>query len=87
MLNSACGYATCSLMPTDAVVLSIELKINLLAPAAGDSFHFLGRLRRVGGPYSWLMARPLPWPPARGSSLPPCAVRSWRCSIEGLEGG
>jgi len=51
MLTSARGYATCSLMPTDAVVLSIELKIKLLAPAAGDSFRFLGRLR-VGGPYS-----------------------------------
>ena len=51
MLTSARGYATCSLMPTDAVVLSIELKIKLLAPAGGDSFRFLGRLR-VGGPYS-----------------------------------
>jgi uncharacterized protein (TIGR00369 family) len=38
VLDSACGYAAFSLMPADAAVLSIEFKINLLAPAAGESF-------------------------------------------------
>ena len=35
-LDSACGYAAFSLMPADAAVLTIEFKINLLAPATGD---------------------------------------------------
>ena len=32
-LDSACGYAAFTLMPDDAAVLTIEFKINLLAPA------------------------------------------------------
>ena len=31
ILDSACGYAAFSLMPTDAAVLSIEYKINMWA--------------------------------------------------------
>jgi uncharacterized protein (TIGR00369 family) len=34
--DSACGYAAATLMTADAAVLSIEFKINLLAPARGD---------------------------------------------------
>ena len=34
-LDSACGYAAFSLMPDDAAVLTIEFKINLIAPARG----------------------------------------------------
>jgi uncharacterized protein (TIGR00369 family) len=34
--DSACGYAALSLMPAGADVLSIEFKINMLAPATGD---------------------------------------------------
>lgn len=37
-LDSACGYAGLSVMPLEAGVLSIEFKINLLAPAKGQSF-------------------------------------------------
>jgi uncharacterized protein (TIGR00369 family) len=36
--DSACGYAAYSLMPADASVLTVEYKINLLAPATGDRF-------------------------------------------------
>jgi uncharacterized protein (TIGR00369 family) len=32
-LDSACGYAASTLMPADAAVLTIEFKVNLLAPA------------------------------------------------------
>ena len=32
-LDSACGYAGLTLMPEEAAVLTIEFKINLLAPA------------------------------------------------------
>jgi uncharacterized protein (TIGR00369 family) len=37
-LDSACGYAAFSLMPVEAAVLTIEYKINLLAPAKGERF-------------------------------------------------
>jgi uncharacterized protein (TIGR00369 family) len=33
--DSACGYAAFSLMPDDADVLSVEFKVNMLAPATG----------------------------------------------------
>ena len=33
--DSAAGYAALSLMPEEAEVLTVEMKINLLAPAAG----------------------------------------------------
>ncbi|HXD42755.1 MAG TPA: PaaI family thioesterase [Ramlibacter sp.] len=37
-MDTACGYAGFSLMPADAAVLTIEYKINLLAPAQGQRF-------------------------------------------------
>ena len=48
MLDSACGYAAFSLMPADAAVLSVEFKINLLAPAAGERFAARARVIRPG---------------------------------------
>jgi uncharacterized protein (TIGR00369 family) len=36
--DSACGYAAYTLMPADGSVLTVEYKINLLAPARGDRF-------------------------------------------------
>ncbi len=46
--DSACGYAALSLMPPGAAVLSVEFKINLLAPAAGDRVVARGRVIRAG---------------------------------------
>lgn len=46
--DSACGYAALSLMPTGVAVLSVEFKINLLAPAAGDRIVARGRVIRAG---------------------------------------
>ena len=46
--DSACGYAALSLMPAGAAVLSIEFKINMLAPAAGDRIVARGRVIRAG---------------------------------------
>ena len=42
-LDSACGYAAFSLMPDNAAVLTIEFKVNLLAPGKGERFLFRGR--------------------------------------------
>jgi uncharacterized protein (TIGR00369 family) len=48
VVDSACGYAALSLMETDAAVLSVEFKVNMLAPAAGTSFRAVGRVVRSG---------------------------------------
>lgn len=48
VLDSACGYAALSLMAADRDVLSVEFKINLLAPAAGTHFLARGRVLRSG---------------------------------------
>jgi acyl-coenzyme A thioesterase PaaI-like protein len=47
-LDSACGYAAFTLMPAGAGVLTIEFKINLLAPARGPLLHFEGRVTKAG---------------------------------------
>ena len=46
--DSACGYAAHSLMPATAGVLSIEFKVNLLAPALGTSVVARARVIRAG---------------------------------------
>ena len=47
-LDSACGYAGSSLMPAEAGVLTIEFKINLLAPAEGQRFRMEGVVIKPG---------------------------------------
>lgn len=47
-LDSACGYAGFTLMAQDAAVLTIEFKINLLAPARGERFRMEGRVIKPG---------------------------------------
>ena len=46
--DSACGYAAYTLMPATANVLSIEFKINMLAPAVGSSVVARARVIRAG---------------------------------------
>src|SRR6056300_261131 len=45
---SAAGYAALSLMPEDAEVLTVEMKINLMAPAKGDLLRATGRVIKPG---------------------------------------
>jgi uncharacterized protein (TIGR00369 family) len=47
-VDSACGYAALSLMEPGAAVLSVEFKVQLLAPARGAHFRALGRVVRAG---------------------------------------
>ena len=47
-LDSACGYAGFTLMPEGAGVLTIEFKINLLAPAKGQRFRMVGQVIKPG---------------------------------------
>lgn len=48
VLDSACGYAAFSLMPVEAAVLTVEFKINLLAPAKGNRFTFYAQVVKPG---------------------------------------
>jgi uncharacterized protein (TIGR00369 family) len=46
--DSACGYSALTLMDAESAVLSVEVKLNLLAPAAGERFAARGRVVRPG---------------------------------------
>jgi uncharacterized protein (TIGR00369 family) len=46
--DSACGYAAYTLMPADSSVLTVEYKINLLAPADGEKLMARARVLRSG---------------------------------------
>jgi uncharacterized protein (TIGR00369 family) len=46
--DSACGYAAMTLTPDDAEVLTIEYKVNFLAPGRGDRLIARGRVTKPG---------------------------------------
>jgi len=46
--DSACGYAAYTLMPADSSVLTVEYKMNLLAPADGERLRARARVLRSG---------------------------------------
>ena len=48
VLDSAAGYAAFSLMPADATVLTVEYKLNLLAPGQGALLVARGRVVKPG---------------------------------------
>ncbi|HEY7459914.1 MAG TPA: PaaI family thioesterase [Xanthobacteraceae bacterium] len=46
--DSAAGYAAFSLMPPGASVLTVEFKVNLMAPASGERFLARGTVIKPG---------------------------------------
>ena len=46
--DSAAGYAAFSLFPAEASVLTVEYKINLIAPAQGERLVAVGRVIKPG---------------------------------------
>ena len=46
--DTACGYAAYTTMPEDASVLTVEFKINLINPAAGDRLRAEAEVRKAG---------------------------------------
>ena len=48
VIDSACGYAALTLMEPGTAVLSVEFKLQLMAPARGARFRGLGRVVRAG---------------------------------------
>ena len=64
-LDSACGYAAATLMPADAGVLTIEFKVNLLAPARGPLLRLVGTVVKAGRTISVVEGRALQPHPKR----------------------
>ena len=48
LADNACGYAAFTLMPADASVVSVEYKVNFLAPAEGERLVARARVLRPG---------------------------------------
>lgn len=48
VVDTACGYAAYTLMPPDASVLTVEFKVNFLAPARGRRFRARGTVVKAG---------------------------------------
>ncbi|HYW50636.1 MAG TPA: PaaI family thioesterase [Gemmatimonadaceae bacterium] len=48
VVDTACGCAAATLMPDDREVVSVEFKINLLAPAIGDHLRATAKVLRAG---------------------------------------
>lgn len=46
--DNACGYAAFTLLPAESSVLTVEYKLNLLAPARGERLVARGRVLRPG---------------------------------------
>jgi uncharacterized protein (TIGR00369 family) len=56
ILDSACGYAALSVAPADHEVLTVEFKVNLLAPAAARVFIAKAQVKRAGRKLTVCMA-------------------------------
>ena len=46
--DTACGYAALTMMPEDSEVVSVEYKINFMAPAKGEKLIARGRVNKSG---------------------------------------
>ncbi len=48
IVDTACGYAAWTLMPAKSEVLTVEYKVNFVAPAAGSRMIGRGRVTKPG---------------------------------------
>ena len=48
LVDNACGYAAYTVIPVSASILTVEFKINFLAPAKGDKFIATGKVVKPG---------------------------------------
>ncbi len=48
IVDSACGYAAFTLMPSGAEVLTVEYKVNFIVPAKGEQFIARGKVIKSG---------------------------------------
>ncbi len=47
-MDTACGFAACSLMDASEEVLTVEFKSSFLAPATTPEFRFVGEVLKAG---------------------------------------
>lgn len=59
--DTAAGYAALTLMPADVDVMTVELKINLMAPALGDRLEAVGTVVRSGRRITVVTAEVFAW--------------------------
>jgi uncharacterized protein (TIGR00369 family) len=48
IVDSACGYAALTLMPSNLEVVTVEFKVNFLSPAQGTGFLAVGKVLKSG---------------------------------------
>lgn len=80
--DSACGYACLTKMPEGSAVLSIEFKINLLAPAVGEKLVARGRVVRMGKTIGVATAEVM----AHGAGKPEVCVAVMQATMMRVEG-
>jgi uncharacterized protein (TIGR00369 family) len=85
-LDSACGYAAFSLMAADAAVLTIEFKVNLLAPARGPWVRFEGRVVKPGRTISVVDGRALQHAPGSSEQTLVATMTATVMTVQGREG-
>jgi uncharacterized protein (TIGR00369 family) len=87
-LDSACGYAAYTLMPADAAVLTVEFKINLLAPARGPRLLMVGEVLKRGRTISVVEGRALQAPEDRDDWQPVATMTATVMTVlgRGLDG-
>jgi uncharacterized protein (TIGR00369 family) len=80
--DSACGYAALTLMSADAAVLSVEYKVNMLAPAEGRRFLARGRVVKSGRTVTVVRAEVLAFD-AQGDARPVLEMLGTMISAKG----
>ena len=80
--DSACGYAALSMMEPGTGVLSVEFKINMLAPAAGTRFIAIGRVVRSGRTITVCSGEVR----AEGGTSPVALMQATMMAVRGREG-
>jgi uncharacterized protein (TIGR00369 family) len=80
--DSACGYAALTLMSADAAVLSVEYKVNMLAPAEGRRFLARGRVVKSGRTVTVVRAEVLAFD-AQGDARPGLEMLGTMISAKG----
>ncbi|MDD2921051.1 MAG: PaaI family thioesterase [Anaerolineales bacterium] len=48
LIDNACGYAAYTVIPPQGSILTIEFKVNFIAPAKGEKFIAVGRAIKSG---------------------------------------
>jgi uncharacterized protein (TIGR00369 family) len=48
LIDNACGYAAYTMIPKEASILTVEFKVNFIAPAKGEKFIATGKVVKPG---------------------------------------